>query len=120
MSNTIWKGFERLIGRAMGTDRNMGSGRINRTDRGEERPGDIVCPEEWDALIECKTRKLYPKSGIYPRAEDTMKEAADLGKKNWFHFERKNGSKKIMVLATSEEWIVKICEFLGEQLEGDN
>jgi hypothetical protein len=117
MSNTMWKKFEGEIAKWMGTTRNPLSGRNNYRDDGEQRPGDVVTPISWKALIECKTRELYPKSGPYYRALDTLKEAKDLKIPNWFHFERKNGSKKIYLLATNKEWMKKICGFIQKELE---
>ena len=117
MSNTVWKGFERQIARAVGTERNMGSGRINKTDAGEDRPGDIVTPDKWNALFECKTRKTYPKSGVWTRILETIEDAMAAGKKHWFHFERRTGNKKIYIMAVNEEWIEPICKFIGEELE---
>jgi len=118
--SVVWKDFEREIAKWFRSVRNIGSGRINSTDQGEPRPGDVVMPEELSALIELKTRKEFPKSGIYPRALDTLNEAKEENKKHFFHFERKNGSKKIYVLATSQEWMEKICGFIRDELEKES
>ena len=117
MSNSMWKAFERQIANWMGSVRNIGSGRINSNDEGKARPGDVIIPPELSALVECKTRQSFPKSGIYYRAEDTLLEAKDENLKNWFHFERKNGSKKIYVLATDEEWMGLICGYIRRELD---
>jgi len=117
MSNTVWKGFERFIGKAFGTTRNMGSGRINKNDFGEDRPGDVVTPAHWKALIECKTRKTFPKSGVWYRAISTQKEAKALGLENWFHFERKVGNKQVYILVTNKYWIEKIIGFIAKTLD---
>lgn len=117
MSNSMWKAFERQIANWLGSVRNIGSGRINSNDEAEPRAGDVVMPPELSTLIECKTRQSFPKSGIYYRAEDTMLEAKDEQLNHWFHFERKNGSKKIYVLATSEEWMGLITQYIRRELD---
>ena len=117
VSNTMWKAFEREIATWFSTVRNMGSGRINSNDDGEARPGDVVMPQELSTLIECKTRKSFPKSGIFYRAEDTLIEAEQENLKNWFHLERKNGSKKIYILATNAEWMELICNYIRTELD---
>lgn len=120
----MWKSFEREIANWFGSVRNIGSGKINSNDEAEPRPGDVIMPPELSTLVECKTRQSFPKSGIYYRAEDTMLEAKKEKLKNWFHFERKNGSKQIYVLSTNAEWMQKICGFIKDELErrthGDN
>lgn len=113
----MWKKFELEIAKWFGTSRNIGSGKINNTDEGDPRPGDVVTPPEWSTLIECKTRKAFPLSGIYYRAEDTRQEATKENKNNWFHYERKNGSKQIYVLATDQHWMEKITMFIRQELE---
>lgn len=115
--SNVWKDFERELAKWFSSVRNIGSGRINSTDKGEPRPGDVVLPEEFSALIEAKTRKTFPKSGIYYRALDTLAEAKKENKKHFFHFERKNGSKQIYILATNQEWMELICQFIRNELE---
>ena len=115
---SVWKDFERELAKWFSTTRNIGSGRINSTDEGNPRPGDIVLPPELNALVEAKTRKEFPKSGIYYRAMDTLKEANKEGTANFFHFERKNGSKKLYVLVTNREWMETICNFIRMELDG--
>ena len=44
----VWKDFERELAKWFNTVRNIGSGRINSTDAGEPRPGDIVLVEPWE------------------------------------------------------------------------
>jgi hypothetical protein len=117
MSNQMWKAFERQIANALGSVRNIGSGKINSNDESKPRPGDVVMPPELSTLVECKTRQGYPLSGIYYRAQDTLEEAKKEKLKNWFHFERKNGSKKIYVLATNEKWMEFICKSIREELD---
>lgn len=117
MSNKMWKAFERQIANWLGSVRNIGSGKINSNDEAEPRPGDVIIPPELSALVECKTRQSFPKSGIYYRAEDTMNEAKKEKLKNWFHYERKNGSKKIYVLATNEEWMGLITQYIRSELD---
>lgn len=113
----VWKDFERELAKWFGTVRNIGSGRINSTDTGKPRPGDIVLPEEFKTLVEAKTRKEFPKSGTYHRALATLKEAREEGKDHFFHFERKNGSKKIYILATDGHWMELICDFIRNELK---
>jgi hypothetical protein len=115
---SVWKDFERELAKWFRTSRNLGSGRINSTDAGEPRPGDIVLPPKLNTLIEAKTRKTFPKSGIYHRALNTMREAKKEGIKNFFHFERRNGSKQLYVLVTNQEWMKDICEFIRSELDG--
>jgi len=117
MSNTIWKKFELEIAKWMGTSRNMGSGRINSNDAGEPRPGDIVLPVSYSTLVELKTRKTYPKSGLYYRALDTLEEAKKENLDVWLHYERKLGSKQIYMLATSQEWMELITNFISRELK---
>jgi len=117
MSNTIWKSFEKFIGKAIGTDRIPLSGRNNIDDDGNRRIGDICMPGRWNAMAECKTRKDYPKSGIWPRIIETIEDAEKSGKKHWFHFERRKGNKQIFIIAVNKDWIVPICNFIGEELE---
>jgi len=95
MVSKVWKDFERELAKWFSSARNIGSGRINSNDEGKPRAGDVIMPPELSCLIEAKTRLDFPKSGIYYRALDTLKEAKDEDLKNWFHFERQNGSKKI-------------------------
>lgn len=120
MSNTMWKNFEREIALWFNTRRNPLSGKNNCSDSGEARSGDIVVKPEWSCLIECKTRKTFPKSGTYYRALETIKEAKERCINNWFHFERKNGSKEIYILATNREWMERICAFLKDELESES
>lgn len=115
--STVWKDFERELAKWFGSSRNIGSGRINSNDEGEPRAGDVIMPPELSTLIEAKTRKNFPKSGIYYRALDTQKEACTEGLTNFFHFERRNGSKQIYVLATNQEWMELICKFIREELD---
>lgn len=115
--STVWKCFERELAKWFDSVRNIGSGRINSNDEGEPRAGDVVMPPELSTLIEAKTRKKFPKSGIYYRAEDTMKEAKEENLKNWFHYERKSGSKQIYVLATNQEWMECISKYIREELD---
>jgi len=117
MSNTIWKKFELWVAKGLSAARNMGSGRINCRDDGKDRPGDVVLPVNLSTLVECKTRTLYPKSGIYYRVVDTLEEAKKEELKNWFHLERKLGSKKIIVLATSPEWMEFILQEIRKELD---
>lgn len=115
--NGMWKAFERQIATWFKTVRNPLSGRNNYTDSGEQRPGDVILDSKMKTLIECKTRNKYHKTGIYSRALETVLETKKLKLKHWFHFERKNGSKKIYVLATNEKWMEKICGFIRQELD---
>jgi len=115
--STVWKDFERWLAKGFDSARNIGSGRINSNDEGEPRAGDVIMPPELSCLIEAKTRKAFPKSGMYPRALDTMKEAKDEKLENWFHFERLNGSKKAIFLATNEAWMTFIIQQIKIELE---
>jgi hypothetical protein len=114
--STVWKDFERWLAKCFGSVRNIGSGRINSNDEGEPRAGDVVMPPELSTLIEAKTRKKFPKSGIYYRVIDTMEEAKDENLDNWFHFERLNGSKKVIIMATSQEWTEFIIKAIRNEL----
>lgn len=80
----LWKQFERDVGKLIfnGAKRNMGSGKINRSDDGTPRAGDLIHKEY---LIECK---CYAKIGIF-RWWDKLKEEA-------------NEATKIPILCTKE------------------
>ena len=114
---SVWKDFEREVAHWFGTARNIGSGKINSNDEGDPRPGDVICKPGWGALIECKTRKDFPKSGSYNRALATSNEAKKEKLRSWFHFERKNGSKQVYILATNGEWMERICTFIVNELD---
>ncbi|PIR43537.1 hypothetical protein COV24_02200 [candidate division WWE3 bacterium CG10_big_fil_rev_8_21_14_0_10_32_10] len=113
----VWKDFERELAKWFSSKRNIGSGKINSTDSGKPRPGDVIMPVKYKTLIEAKTRKKFPKSGIYHRALQTLEDAKAENMQNFFHYERKNGSKQIYILATNQEWMKKITNFIRKELD---
>lgn len=114
-----WKNFESEIASLFSdtSTRNPLSGRNNINDMGERRPGDVIIPELSKLGIECLVEcKLYRSNAIVKRAEETRKEAENLGMDDWLHFERRNGNKKVYVLACSEDRMRQICHFLLEKM----
>ncbi|MHA1961086.1 MAG: hypothetical protein ACW99U_12690 [Candidatus Thorarchaeota archaeon] len=113
-----WKQFERQLGEWWRGKRNPLSGRNNIDDRGNRRLGDVIVPEleakDIPYLIEAK---LHKNIASITRAKETMALAEEHGIGDWFHFERKNGSNKIVLVATSPEWMERIVHFIMDELK---
>lgn len=76
MADKLWKAFERWVGKNIfdGAKRNPGSGRVNRDDKGDPRPGDIIHP---NYQIECK---CYSKIAVFRWWDKLKEEAKKTGK----------------------------------------
>lgn len=112
-----WKAWESQLGKWWRGIRNPLSGRNNVDDKGKRRLGDVIVPKleslEIKYLIEAK---LYKNIASIGRAEATCKLAKENQIENWFHFERRNGSNSVIILATSPKWMEKIVRFIVEEM----
>lgn len=113
-----WKLFEKQLGDMWNGVRNPLSGRNNISDKGERRLGDVIVPEleEKDIpyLIEAK---LLKRISTEKRALETRELAVEHDIEDWFHFERRNGSKKVLILACNEAWMGRIVQFIKSEMQ---
>lgn len=76
MSDKLWKAFERWVGQYIfgGAKRNPGSGKNNKDDQGNPRPGDVI-HEMYQ--VECK---VYKAIAIFRWWDKLKEEAKQVGK----------------------------------------
>lgn len=94
MTDKLWKSFERWVGANVfdGAKRNIGSGAVNRDDKGNPRSGDLI----HDLYqIECK---CHSKISIF-RWWDKLKEEAKASGKIPCLVMREKGDKKDVLVA---------------------
>lgn len=94
MGDKLWKAFERWVGKHIfdGAPRNPCSGANNRTDSGDERPGDIIHPRY---QVECKLRD---KMSIFRWWDKLKEEAKKTGKIPVLILREKGDAKDVLVV----------------------
>ena len=94
MGDKLWKALERWVGKNIfsGASRNPCSGRNNKTDEGDERPGDVIHPL---FLIECKLRD---KISIFRWWDKLKEEAAEVKKIPILVIREKGDLKDVLVV----------------------
>lgn len=105
MGDKLWKSFERFVGKEIfgGSKRNIGSGKINSTDDGTPRSGDVIHPVY---EIECK---CYAKIAIF-RWWDKLKEEAKVSGKLPVLVMREKGNIKDTLVAVNYKDFVDMKE----------
>lgn len=82
-SRGTWKAFERRVAADIDgalndpkvtVKRNITSGANNRRDNGDPRPGDVVLPEDVDAIVECKLRASHAHHKLFKEAKEDAKK----------------------------------------------
>lgn len=119
MTDKIWKKFERWVGKEIfdGAPRNMGSGRVNRKDTGEQRTGDII---HHLYEIECKLRTSI---SIFRWWEKLKEDAAKSGKIPIMVMREKGNAKDVLVTMHYKDFIAmrrayERSEYKGDSVEG--
>lgn len=93
MSDKVWKAFERWVGKNIfnGAPRNMGSGAVNKDDKGKGRPGDLIHPKY---QIECKFRSSI---SIFRWWDKLKEEAVKTGKLPVLVMREKGDAQDVLV-----------------------
>lgn len=93
MGDKTWKAFERWVGEHIfdGAKRNPGSGRVNRDDEGNPRPGDLIHPTY---QVDCKYRTSI---SIFRWWDKLVEEAKLTGKIPILVMREKGDREKVLV-----------------------
>jgi len=73
-SRGTWKAEEREVADDWGTKRNPLSGANNTSDSGRPRPGDIIMPAGFNALVEVKYRASHAHHTLFKAAREDAKK----------------------------------------------